>query len=78
MELFLNGRKVIDCELDGVRAYDYPDCVDAYISSAIWADTGKELNEDELNELTEANAGNVQEAAALHCVEERVGDDEYR
>lgn len=46
-------RGLVDIEVDGVNIRDYPDFVDAYISSAIWKDTGEKLTENELTELNE-------------------------
>lgn len=48
----LNGKKVVDLEVDGVDSGDYPDFSDAYFSSGCYED-GTELTEDELNRLTE-------------------------
>ena len=49
----LNGRKVINAEIDGVDHSDYPDYCDAYFAYAVYADTGEELNDNELEELTD-------------------------
>lgn len=51
----LNGRKVVDLEVDGVDSRDYPDFSDAYFSYACYED-GTELTDDELEQLTEQNA----------------------
>jgi hypothetical protein len=48
----LNGRKVIDMEVDGVDSRDYPDFSDAYFSYACYED-GTPLTDDELEELSE-------------------------
>lgn len=53
----LNGRQVVDLEVDGVDGSDYPDFCDAYFSSASYED-GTPLTEDELNKLTDL-AGDV-------------------
>ena len=53
----LNGKKVVDLEVDGVDPRDYPDFSDAYFSYASYED-GTLLTEDELNQLTDV-AGNV-------------------
>lgn len=50
----LNGRKVIDMEVDGVDSRDYPDFADAHFSYACYED-GTELTDDELEQLTEQN-----------------------
>ena len=49
----LNGRNVIDIEIDGIDYRDYPDFCDAYICNAVWEDTLKDLTDDELEELNE-------------------------
>jgi hypothetical protein len=61
--LLLNGRKVIDIEVDGVDPTDYPDFCDVYFTSAIWDDTGEELNEHELEQLTSENPELLNELA---------------
>lgn len=53
----LNGKKVVDLEVDGVDPSDYPDFSDAYFSSGSYED-GTPLTEDELNQLTDV-AGDV-------------------
>jgi hypothetical protein len=53
----LNGKKVVDLEVDGVVSGDYPDFCDAYFSSGCYED-GTPLTEDELNKLTDL-AGDV-------------------
>jgi hypothetical protein len=53
----LNGKKVVDLEVDGVNSGDYPDFCDAYFSSGSYED-GTPLTEDELNKLTDV-AGDV-------------------
>ena len=47
----LNGKKVIDLEVDGVDPKDYPDFSDAYFSYACYED-GTPLTDDELDKLT--------------------------
>jgi hypothetical protein len=49
----LNGRKIVDIELEGIDTRDYPDFCDAFISAAAYADTGESLNDEELDELNE-------------------------
>lgn len=46
--ILLNGRKVVDIEVS-IEKYG----VDSFIQSAIFDDSGKLLNEDELEELQE-------------------------
>ena len=53
----LNGKKVVDLEVDGVVSGDYPDFCDAYFSDGCYED-GTPLTEDELNKLTDL-AGDV-------------------
>lgn len=38
-------------DIDGIDRKDYPDFCDAFIASAVWKDTGKNLTDDELDEL---------------------------
>ena len=53
----LNGKNVVDLEVDGVDSSDYPDFSDAYFSNGSYED-GTPLTEDELNQLTDV-AGDV-------------------
>jgi hypothetical protein len=48
----LNGKKVIDVELDGLHKWDSPDYSDAYVSFACWED-GTPLTEEELDKLSD-------------------------
>jgi hypothetical protein len=50
----LNGRKVIDIEVDGVDSRDYPDFSDAYFSYACYED-GTPLTDEELVKLADQN-----------------------
>ena len=50
----LNGRKVIDIEVDGVDSKDYPDFADAYFSYACYED-GTPLTDEELVKLADQN-----------------------
>ena len=63
----LNGRKVIDMEVDGVDSRDFPDFSDAYFSYACYED-GTPLTDDELEELSEKCADVLWEKAydSLH------------
>jgi hypothetical protein len=63
----LNGRKVIDMEIDGVDSRDYPDFSDAYFTYACYED-GKKLTDDELNQLADQNGDVLYEMAydSLH------------
>ena len=53
----LNGKNVLDLQVDGVDSSDYPDFSDAYFSSGSYED-GTPLTEDELNRLADL-AGDV-------------------
>jgi len=48
-EITLN--QLDEIEIDGVDARDYPDFCDAFISRAVWKETGAELTEDELERV---------------------------
>lgn len=48
----LNGRPVGHIILAGVDRRDHPDYADAYVASAVWNDTGEELSDEELEELS--------------------------
>jgi hypothetical protein len=63
----LNGREVVDIEVDGVDSKDYPDFSDAYFSSACYQD-GTKLTDDELNKFAEENGDLLWEKAydSLH------------
>lgn len=45
--------QVTDLDVDGVDRRDYPDFADAYFSYGVWKDTGQELTDDELSQLTD-------------------------
>ena len=53
----LNGKKVVDLEVDGVDSRDYPDFSDAYFSGGCYED-GTPLSDDELDRLKDL-AGDV-------------------
>ena len=63
----LNGRKVIDMEVEGVDSRDFPDFSDAYFSYACYED-GTALTDEELDKLAEQNADVLWEKAydSLH------------
>ena len=48
----LNGKNVVDLEVDGVDPRDYPDFSDAYFSNGCYED-GTPLTDEELERLTE-------------------------
>jgi len=58
----LNGKKVIDLEVDGVDSRDYPDFSDAYFSSGSYED-GTPLTDDELERLNDLAADVLWEMA---------------
>lgn len=64
----LNGREVNDVEVDGVDSRDYPDFSDTYISHAVFADTGEELTDEQLEELMDQNSDAVWEMAFESCI----------
>lgn len=51
----LNGRQVIEIEIDGVDTRDAPDYADAFIAGAVWADTGHPLDENDIYKLQDEN-----------------------
>lgn len=63
----LNGRKVVDAQVDGIDASDYPDFCDAYFSYAVFLDTGAELTEAELDKLTEKYPDVIYEKSVQFC-----------
>ena len=52
----LNNLEVTDVKVDGIDLKDHPDYVMAYIDSAKFVSSGKELNDEELIKLQEENA----------------------
>ena len=65
--IFLNGKKVVDIEVDGVNSSDYPDFSDAYFSYACYED-GTPLTDEELEKLADQNGDILHEKAydSLH------------
>lgn len=63
----LNGRVVIDVEIDGVDPRDYPDFCDAYFSEAYY-DDGTSLTDAELEALTELYPDIIYELAYESCI----------
>ena len=59
----LNGRKVTNVQVDDVDPTDYPDFCDAHFSYAEYDDTGEELDDLELEELTDSYPEVVNEMA---------------
>ena len=66
---------VTNIEVDGVNQRDYPDFSDAYISYAVWKDSGRELTDEELEQLTDENGDLVNELS--HEGMQGVGDDAH-
>ena len=58
----LNGKKVVDLEVDGVDPRDYPDFCDAYFSDGCYED-GTPLSDDELDRLKDLAADVLWEMA---------------
>ena len=63
----LNGKKVVNLEVDGVDPRDYPDFSDAYFSNGSYED-GTPLTDDELERLNDLAADVLWEMAfdSLH------------
>ena len=59
----LNGKNVIDLEVDGVDPRDYPDFSDAYFSNGCYED-GTPLTDDELERLNDLAADVLWEMAS--------------
>ena len=58
----LNGKKVVDLEVDGVDSRDYPDFSDAYFSSGCYED-GTDLTDAELIQLADLSGDVLWEMA---------------
>lgn len=54
---------VVDTEIDGVDWKDAPDFSDAHYSRAVWAHSGEDLTEDQLDQLGEKYADQLNESA---------------
>jgi hypothetical protein len=63
MVAYLNGRNVVDLEVDGVDPNDYPDFCDAYFSHGVFEDTKEYLTDEELELLAENNGDVLNEMA---------------
>lgn len=66
--MLLNGRPVTDVEIDGVDPRDYPDFCDAYFTYAVFADTGEELTDKDLEELLDEYPEVANEMAFEHYI----------
>jgi hypothetical protein len=69
MKYKLNNLEVTDVEVDGLDMKDYPDFVMAYIDSAKFVSSGKELNDEELIKLQEENADLFYEDLYDKCID---------
>jgi hypothetical protein len=58
----LNGKNVVNLQVDGVDSRDYPDFSDAYFSSGSYED-GTPLTDDELERLNDLAADVLWEMA---------------
>lgn len=58
----MNGREIVDLEVEDIDARDYPDFCDAYVSRAVWKDTGIELTTDEIEEYNDKCSDQVYDA----------------
>jgi len=68
----ITGDELTNVEVEGVDSSDYPDFVDAFVTHAEWKNTGRPLNDEELERIDPAVA---QEAA----MEDMIGaGDAYR
>ena len=59
-------KRVKDLEIAGVDRADYPEFCDAFFTFGIWADSGKELTDNELDDLTMFYPEIVNEMAHEH------------
>ena len=59
----MNTNDIVDVEVDDVFSWDYPDFADAYVSYAVWEGSGKELTENELEQLNDKHGEFVHEKA---------------
>lgn len=48
-------RELTDVRVAGVDPADHPDYCDAYVESAVWADSGTELSDEELEQLNDSD-----------------------
>jgi hypothetical protein len=58
----MNGREIVDLEVDDIDTRDCPDFCDAYVSYAVWADTKKPLTDDELDKFNDICSDQVYDA----------------
>ena len=65
----LNGRVIVDVQIDGVDSRDYPDFADAHFSYAVYQDTHEELTDEELEDLANGYPEELYEMAYQHFVD---------
>ena len=65
----LDNLEVTDVEVDGLNMKDYPDFVDAYIDSAKFVSSGKELDDVQLEKLQEQNVEKFYEDVMDKCID---------
>tara|TARA_A100001011_G_scaffold393935_2_gene485110 strand:- start:955 stop:1185 length:231 start_codon:yes stop_codon:yes gene_type:complete len=65
----LDNLEVTDVEVDGLDMKDYPDFVMAYIDSAKFVSSGKELDDEELVKLQEENSESFYEDVMDKCID---------
>ena len=63
----LDLNNITDVVIENIQYRDYPDFVDAFISSAVWADSGEDLSDEELDILNSEHSDFVYE-----CVIEQI------
>ncbi len=49
-------KAIKDITIEGIDLADYPDLCDAFIASARWRSSGRELTEDELRQIDPAES----------------------
>lgn len=50
-----------DVELGGINTADAPDFCDAFVTYAVWSDTGRELTDDQLDDLNDNHSDYIHE-----------------
>lgn len=58
----MNGREIVDIEVEDIDTNDFPDFCDAYVSRAVWKDTGAELTAVEIEEYNDKCSDQVYDA----------------
>lgn len=52
---------ITDVEFEGIDTRDAPDFCDAYISYAVWADTGRELTDLQIDQINDNHPDYIHE-----------------